>query len=977
MYQMKLTKIFLYSIFVSVLFSSVFATTISEIQGNGASSPLEGQTITTEGNIVTFVTEDGFFIQSTISLEDNDPETSEGVYVVTQNSGVSVGDIVNIEAKVSESYYLTELNNATVTIVSSENTLPPPIVLGIDIPSKTPTSSLSELERYEGMLVTFENGLVCGAPDSYGTMFVNPYGTRTFNEPGIKYPGIDNLPIWDGNPELIGVDLKSSTYKQLLLFAGTTINLLEGPLTYSYGNYKIIPHNLTYEESNNLPRAVRTPETNEISIGTQNMLRLSEFDSNTKFKKLSLQVRENLKAPDILAIQEVFTIETLQKLADQIHLDDNSISYTPYLLEGNSSGIDSGFLVKNNVTVNNVYQKFKDETIQSGTHYDPLHDRPPLVMECSISKQSKSISLTIICVHNRSLNDVDSKDFVREKRFRQAEDIAEFVNSLQIANPQINIIITGDFNCHQFTDGYVDGLGIITGNLDSQGAMLKGTDLVELNLRNQIYSLPFSERYSYVHEGNSSVLDHMLTSFNLNKYIVEINYARGNADVSETFENTADTALRSSDHDGLVMYLKLVEDSSFDTVIPLSELISTGFNENSVCKNYFTNTSGTTQTLTFSELDSTGTELNQTTYNILSGEKIELSNFGSNEFTTNLILSSENNGCLFSEILSETGQMTSYINQKLSTTKFVPHIAEQIDQWDSFIFLSSPEKQTITINVADNSGSYEDNYAFFENCEQYLDTSGETIPNDSSYGTLTSISSKISGFEIFKKDGNDGAATELIAQGEKTLYIPHIPTEIDIFWTGFSFLNTTGTIINSNVTLFNNSGDAIYTYEFAVPAHTKIVNVLSGIFPNAPSDAQWGIVESDGNLIGLELYGTYSAGICGFSLNGKTLSDGIIPHIYKGDNLWTGIAFANPDIETALVFVRLVSKNGTVKEEKNFEIPAKQRVAFVVSNYFDNQLIEDTDYITFYSEKPVIALEASGDLERTFMTALGAKNFKH
>jgi predicted glutamine amidotransferase len=600
-----------------------------------------------------------------------------------------------------------------------------------------------------------------------------------------------------------------------------------------------------------------------------------------------------------------------------------------------------------------------------------------LVLECSVSKEGKTIDLTVVCVHNRSLNDIDVKDFVRQKRFLQAEDIAGFVNSILEENPNANIVVTGDFNGYQFTDGYVDVLGIITGNLDPEGAMVEGEDLIEIDLRNQIYSLPFEYRYSYVHNGNSSAIDHMLTSFNLNKYVTEISYARGNADSPESYEDIEDTPLRSSDHDGLVMYLALTSENETQTALPLAELMANGFAETTYCNSYLVNSSGEDTIFTLTEIDSENNVLSASTHSLNKGEKVLISSLTQSQEYANLTVNTNDNLTLFSETITDTGQMTAYINLDLANTRFIPHIAEQTEQWDSFLFLSSPEMADTTLDVASNSTVFHGNYSFFENCEQYLDTSSGSVDYATAYGTLTSSSNSISGFEIFKKAGNDGAATELISKGSKTIYIPHIPTETDIFWTGLAFLNPTDTEIASTVTLYDSNGEVSYTYSFTTPPHTKLVNVIEGIFPGIDTNSQWGVVQSNGELIGIELYGTYSAGICGFSLNGNALCDGIIPFIYKGEGLWTGVAFANPDIETAKVFVRLTGKDGSVKEEKSFEIGAKKRVAFVVDSYFNSDLIESTDTITYYSEKPVVAIEASGDLDRTFMTALSASLYKY
>jgi len=116
-------------------------------------------------------------------------------------------------------------------------------------------------------------------------------------------------------------------------------------------------------------------------------------------------------------------------------------------------------------------------------------------------------------------------------------------------------VVIGDFNAFQFSDGYVDAVGHIRGDFEPADALLSGTDLVEPDLMNQLMSLPEDEHYSFIFRGNAQVLDHALTSASLDFRVRGLEYARGNADAAVDFINDDSTSLRSSDHDGLVLYI--------------------------------------------------------------------------------------------------------------------------------------------------------------------------------------------------------------------------------------------------------------------------------------------------------------------------------------------------------------------------------------------------------------------------------------
>jgi hypothetical protein len=143
------------------------------------------------------------------------------------------------------------------------------------------------------------------------------------------------------------------------------------------------------------------------------------------------------------------------------------------------------------------------------------------------------------------------------------------VQDLQTADANVRLVVTGDFNAFEFTDGYVDLLGVIAGYFDPLTSLVCSEwiclgDLVEPNLDNQVLWLPDGDRYSFIFRGNAQALDHALTSAKLADEISGVEYGRGNADAAVDLINDDGSVLRSSDHDGLVVYI--AEDKDADGV---------------------------------------------------------------------------------------------------------------------------------------------------------------------------------------------------------------------------------------------------------------------------------------------------------------------------------------------------------------------------------------------------------------------------
>ncbi len=585
------------------------ATPIHTIQGSGNTSPFAGNVATTIG-VVTGVKTNGFFIQEPDAGADANPNTSEGIFVFTSSappSAVAVGNSVAVMGTVQEfipsqdpnSPPVTEIGlSPTVTLLSTGNPLPAAIIL--TAADTSPSGTIEQLERFEGMRVHV-NSLTAIAPtqgsitessatsSSNGTFYGVITGiARPFREPGVEVP--DPLPAgspccvprFDANPERLRVDsdgLVGGT--QLEVTSGAIVTNLTGPLDYAFRTYTILPDVGTPPSvSGNISAIpVPVPATNEFTVASANLERfydtvddpggdvvLTVTAFNNRLNKASLAIRNVMRSPDIIGVEEMEHLTTLQALATKINNDTvagggANPNYQGYLSEGNDvGGIDVGFLVKaSRVTVIDVTQ-FGLTTMytEPGGAMALLNDRPPLVLRATVNAPNPmlaSFPITVIVNHLRSLNGIDDPtdgNRVRTKRRAQAEFLANLIQPRQATE---NIVSVGDYNVFEFNDGYVDGIGTIKGTpAPANEVVLASSDLVNPDLTDLIAFAPADQKYSYSFDGNAQTLDHELITANLLTRFAHINYARNDADFPESLRNDPNRPERITDHDLPVAY---------------------------------------------------------------------------------------------------------------------------------------------------------------------------------------------------------------------------------------------------------------------------------------------------------------------------------------------------------------------------------------------------------------------------------------
>jgi hypothetical protein len=304
---------------------------------------------------------------------------------------------------------------------------------------------------------------------------------------------------------------------------------------------------------------------------------------NNRLNKASLAIRNVLRMPDILGVEEVENIGTLTALANKVNADavaagGASPQYTAHLSEGNDvGGIDVGFLVKTaRVAVVQVTQEGLATLYTNPITGLPeiLNDRPPLVLEATVQGPAgPAVPVTVIVNHLRSLSGVDDPVDgvrVRAKRRAQAEFLASLIQDRQTASATERIVSVGDYNAFQLNDGYVDSIGTIKGTpTPASNVVLASSDLVNPDLIDLVEQAPAAQRYSYVFDGNAQVLDHVIVNADAAALLTRFYYARLDADFPESFRNDSNRPERISDHDAPVAYFTTAElGQNFFTVPP-------------------------------------------------------------------------------------------------------------------------------------------------------------------------------------------------------------------------------------------------------------------------------------------------------------------------------------------------------------------------------------------------------------------------
>jgi predicted extracellular nuclease len=358
--------------------------------------------------------------------------------------------------------------------------------------------------------------------------------------------------------------------------AGDTVGIMD----YTFNNPKLEVTAAPALTLGGLQREVTKRQSrNELAVSTFNVENLAPADPQIKFDRLAGQVVNNLKSPDILALEEIQDNSgaTADGVVDSTLTSDKLIaaitaaggpSYSARwvnpqdLTDGGAPGgnIRQVFFYRGDRGVGFASAPAGDATtaesltVSQGRPHLALNpgritptnaawtsSRKPLAAEFTFRGK------TVFAIANHFASKGGDDPLFGEwqqplrgsevQRHLQAQEVRTFADQLLAADPRANIVVLGDINDFEFSQT----IDLMVG----AGA----TALVDLPR-----TLPVKERYSYVYEGNSQVLDQILLSKAL---AVAPRRSRDRAFDYDIVHTNSEFHDQDSDHDPQVVRLNL------------------------------------------------------------------------------------------------------------------------------------------------------------------------------------------------------------------------------------------------------------------------------------------------------------------------------------------------------------------------------------------------------------------------------------
>ena len=515
------------------------AHTIMEIQGVGHVSPFAGQDVSTSG-IVTAVTRNGFYVQD--ASGDGDDSTSDAVFVFTGSTPtVSVGDEIEITGTVSEftpggsssgNLSITQITSPDISLLSSGNNLPSAVIIGSA--GRTPptesidsdnfavfnpdTDGIDFYESLEGMRVTLSGAQAVGPTNRFGEIFAVADGGA--DATGMNARGGITVSDGDFNPERLQIDDTLLADRSPEVNTGDKLGDVTGIVNYSFGNFELLateapvvmPGGLTAETT------VIPVERDRLNVATFNVENLDPTDSDAKFAALAQQIVEGLRSPDIIGLQEIQDNNgpggggvtdaslTYQKLIDAIVAAGGpTYAFADIPPADGTSGGEPGGNIRPGFLYNPDRVTLVPGSLMMlpGSESDPAfaNSRKPLVATFLFHGQE------VVIVNNHFTSKGGSDPLFgknqppnnggEDRRNAQAAFVHAFLESLLALNPTANVIALGDLNEFQF----LEPLRLLAG---------EGVDRILTDLAP--FLLSPEELYSFIFQGNSQLIDHILVS---------------------------------------------------------------------------------------------------------------------------------------------------------------------------------------------------------------------------------------------------------------------------------------------------------------------------------------------------------------------------------------------------------------------------------------------------------------------------------
>ncbi|NJO67229.1 MAG: hypothetical protein HC832_07645, partial [Leptolyngbyaceae cyanobacterium RM1_405_57] len=413
---------------------------------------------------------------------------------------------------------------------------------------------------------------------------------------GLSDRGTINIAPDDFNPERVQIQFDSGILpnSQVNVNTGARLGNVTGVVSYNFGNFEVnVTERFTPVKNSDLAPEVSNinQADDRLTVASYNVLNLDpkvedinlvnnrsrgEIDDDVadgRFEAIARQIVNNLNTPDIIGLQEVqdnngaeitdiiAANETLQLLVDEIERI-SGIQYefidNPFIGNETSGGqpggnIRTAFLYNPERVdfVSGSLQTPVDPADQQTNPNNPFFEtRPPLAGKFLFNGEevtvvtnhfsSKGGSSPLFGRNQPSVSDAPNGGQENpalngslDQRRAQAEVVNNFVEGILTDAPNANVVVVGDLNEFEF---------------------ISPLEILEENLTNLTKTLPENERYSFIFDGNSQSLDHILVSDSLTDSadfdIVHVNTEFANSDA------------RASDHDPLLSSLSVLPENA-------------------------------------------------------------------------------------------------------------------------------------------------------------------------------------------------------------------------------------------------------------------------------------------------------------------------------------------------------------------------------------------------------------------------------
>jgi len=570
---------------------------VRDVQGAGHRSPRLAQPVADLAGVVTAVSPRGFWLQD--PLPDADPATSEGVFVRLEppragDVPLQPGDAVALDGRVAEftpanrreQLPLTQVEAGAVRLLARGQPLPAAVPLGrtgrappathvcddaVDGdasagPFDPSEDGLDFWESLEGMLVEVPQPVACGPTSSLDELWVlADLGAQA--EPRTPRGGVALRP-GDVNPERIlladalAAVPRADVGARLSSPGGAAVR---GVVDYAFGNYRVLVTAPVQADGGATFETVRPAAGDELLVASFNVENLAPSSDAAKFSALGRLIARNLAAPDLLALEEVqddsgpvddgvtSAAETLRLLVAAIE-QAGGPAYRALDLPP-ADGADGG-QPGGNIRCAFLWREDRGLSLlgrpgdapagvqrvdgaarlsPSPAHVDPGNaawraTRKPLAAQFAW----RGRPLLAIANHWSSKGGDDPLFGWRQppvqhsvpERVAQARSVRAFVDEALAAGA--DVLVLGDLNDFWFSEALA--------TLTAGGALENLTD-----------RLPVEQRYSYVWQGNSQQLDHVLASRDLAAACSEARPVHVNSEF----------AGQVSDHDPVIARLRL------------------------------------------------------------------------------------------------------------------------------------------------------------------------------------------------------------------------------------------------------------------------------------------------------------------------------------------------------------------------------------------------------------------------------------